>query len=149
MSAPAAERLSVVIADDHPAYRAGLARMLRENGIDVVAEASNGDAAIRAVEERDPRVVVMDLNMPGLSGVEATRRLVDEAPETRVLVLSVSAQDDDVTRAIEAGAHGYVLKDGPLEEVLAAIRAAAAGQAVISPRVLPALPPDGDGRGVG
>lgn len=136
------ERLRVVIADDHPAYRAGLARMLRENGIDVVAEASNGEAAIRSVEETEPDVVVMDLNMPGLSGLEATRRLIDETPTMRVLVLSVSAQDDDVTEALEAGAHGYVLKDGALEEVVAAIRAAAAGHPLISPRVLPALPPD-------
>jgi len=134
--------LRVVVADDHPAYRAALARMLRENGIDVVAEASNGEAAIRTVEETDPDVVIMDLKMPGLSGLEATRRLIDEAPSTHVLVLSVSAQDDDVSEAIEAGAHGYVLKDGPLEDVVVAIRAAAAGQAMISPRVLPPLPPD-------
>jgi len=80
--------------------------------------------------------------MPGLSGLEATRRLIDELPSTHVLVLSVSAQDDDVTEAMEAGAHGYVLKDGPLEEVVVAIRAVAAGHTPISPRVLPALPPD-------
>jgi DNA-binding NarL/FixJ family response regulator len=135
-------RLRVVIADDHPAYRDGLARMLREYGIDVVAQAANGDAAIRTVDETAPHVVVMDLNMPGLSGLEATRRLVGEAPSTRVLVLTVSARDDDVSEAIEAGAHGYVLKDAPLEDVVAAIRAAAAGQAVISASVLPALPPD-------
>ena len=132
--------LRVVIADDHPAYRAGLARMLQENGIEVVAEVSNGDSAIRTVEQTDPDVVVMDLNMPGLSGLEATRRLIAEAPSTRVLVVSVSAQDDDVTEAMQAGAHGYVLKDGPLDEVVVAIRAAAAGQAMISPRVLPAFP---------
>jgi DNA-binding NarL/FixJ family response regulator len=131
-----------VIADDHPAYRAVLARMLRENGIDVVAEASNGEAAIRSVAETDPDVVVMDLSMPGLSGLEATRRLVAAVASTRVLVLSVSAQGDDVAEAMAAGAHGYVLKDGPLEEVVAGIRAAAAGQAVISPRVLPTLPPE-------
>jgi DNA-binding NarL/FixJ family response regulator len=135
-------RLRVVIADDHPAYRAGLARMLRANGIDVVAEASNGESAIRTVVETNPDVVVMDLNMPGLSGLEATRRLVDAAPSTRVLVLSVSAQGGDVAEAMEAGAYGYVLKDGPLEELVGGIRAAAAGQAVISPRVLPAQPPD-------
>jgi DNA-binding NarL/FixJ family response regulator len=86
-------------------------------------------------------VVVMDLNMPGLSGLDATRRLIGEAPATRVLVLSVSAQDADVHQAMQAGAHGYVVKDGPLEEVVAGIRAAAAGHAVISPRV-PAFPPD-------
>jgi DNA-binding NarL/FixJ family response regulator len=138
MAAP----LRVVIADDHPAYRRGLAHMLREHGIDVVAEAPNGETAIASVEETEPDVVVMDLSMPGLSGLEATRRLIDEAPGTRVLVLSVSAQGDDVAEALEGGAHGYVLKDGPVEEVVAGIRACAAGQPVISPRVLPALPPD-------
>jgi DNA-binding NarL/FixJ family response regulator len=90
---------------------------------------------------------VMDLNMPGLSGLEATRRLVDGTLSTRVLVLSVSAQDDDVTEAMEAGAHGYVLKDASLDEVVAAIRAAAAGHTLISPRVLPALPPDAGPQG--
>jgi DNA-binding NarL/FixJ family response regulator len=134
--------LRVVIADDHPPYRASLARMLGENGIDVVAEASNGESAIRAVEETAPEVVVMDLSMPGLSGLEATRRLVDIAPSTRVLVLSVSAQDDDVSEAMLAGAHGYVLKEGPLDELVVAIRAAAAGQSMVSPRVLPVYPAD-------
>ena len=134
--------LRVVIADDHPAYRAGLARVLRENDIDVVAEAANGESAIRAALEKEPDVVVMDLNMPGLSGLEATRRLVEEAPSTRVIVLTVSAQADDVNEVMQAGAHGYVLKDGPLEEVVVGIRAVAAGQSLISPRVLPSAPPD-------
>jgi DNA-binding NarL/FixJ family response regulator len=138
----AREPLRVVIADDHPAYRAALARVLREHGIDVVAESSNGESAIRATLETEPDVVVMDLNMPGLSGSDATRRLSDEAPSTRVLVLSVSAQAEDVSEAIQAGAHGYVLKDGPLEEVVVGVRAAAAGHSVISPRVLPSHPPD-------
>jgi DNA-binding NarL/FixJ family response regulator len=142
VNAATRERLRVVIADDHPAYRAGLTRMLRANGIDVVAEASNGETAIRTVQETGPDVVVMDLSMPGLSGLEATRRLLAEAPSTVVLVLSVSAQGDDVTEAMEAGAHGYLLKDGPLEEVVAGIRAAAAGQTLISPRVLPESPPE-------
>jgi DNA-binding NarL/FixJ family response regulator len=127
--------LRVVIADDHPFYRDGLARLLRQSGLDVVGEVPNGEAAIRAVEETAPDVVVMDLNMPGLSGVEATRRLSEQAPATRVLVLSVSAQEEDVTDAILAGASGYVLKDGPVEEVVAGIRAAAAGQSLISPRI--------------
>jgi DNA-binding NarL/FixJ family response regulator len=127
--------MRVVIADDHPFYREGLARLLRERGIDVVAEEPNGEGAIRAVEELAPDVVVMDLNMPGLSGLEATRRLTAKAPASRVLILSVSAQEADVTEAILAGASGYVLKDGPVEEVVTAIRAAAAGQSVISPRI--------------
>jgi DNA-binding NarL/FixJ family response regulator len=122
----------VVLADDHPLYRGGLARLLGENGIDVVAEVPNGEAAIHAVEETAPDVVVMDLNMPGVSGVEATRRLGELAPATPVLILSVSAQEADVTDAILAGASGYVLKDSPIEEVVAGIRAAAEGQSLIS-----------------
>jgi DNA-binding NarL/FixJ family response regulator len=128
-------KLRVVIADDHPFYRDGLAKLLHANGIDVAAQAANGEAAIRAVEETAPDVVVMDLNMPGMSGLEATRQLTEVAPMTRVLVLSVSAQEDDVTEAILAGASGYVLKESPVEEVVAGIQAAAAGQALISPRV--------------
>ncbi len=127
--------LRVVIADDHPFYREGLAKLLIASGIDVVAQVANGEAALQAVEETAPDVVVMDLNMPGMSGLEATRRLTVEAPHTRVLVLSVSAQELDVTEAILAGASGYVLKERPVEEVVAGIRAAATGQAVISPRV--------------
>jgi DNA-binding NarL/FixJ family response regulator len=134
-SGPRAAGLRVVIADDHPFYRDGLARLLRQSGIDVVGEVPNGEAAIRAVEEFAPDVVVMDLNMPGLSGVEATRFVTERSPSTRVLVLSVSAQEEDVTDAILAGASGYVLKDGPVEEVVAGIRAAAAGQSLISPRI--------------
>jgi DNA-binding NarL/FixJ family response regulator len=130
-----AEPLRVVIADDHPFYREGLGRLLRESGIEVVAEVPNGEAALRAVEETAPDVVVMDLNMPGMSGLEATRRLSEQSPATRVLVLSVSAQETDVTDAILAGASGYVLKDGPVDEVVAGIRAAAAGQSLISPRI--------------
>jgi DNA-binding NarL/FixJ family response regulator len=132
---PALEPLRVVLVDDHPVYRAGLARLLRESGVDVVAELPNGEAALEAVEAMAPDVVVMDLNMPGMSGLEATRRLVAQSPATRVLVVSVSAQGADVTDAILAGASGYVLKEGPVEEVVAGIRAAAAGQSLISPRI--------------
>jgi len=134
-----AEPLRVVLADDHPFYREGLARLLEQSGIDVVRSVPNGEAAIQAVEELAPDVVVMDLNMPGLSGMEATRRLTAMAPATRVLVLSVSAQEEDVTEAILAGARGYVLKDGPVEEVVAGIRAAAAGHSLISPRIATGL----------
>jgi DNA-binding NarL/FixJ family response regulator len=129
------EKLRVVIADDHPVYRQGLARLLVESGIDVVAEAGNGLEAITAVEQHAPDVVVVDLNMPGLSGVEVTRRLIERTPSSRVLVVSVSAQEDDVTEAILAGASGYVLKEGPVEEVVAGIEAAAAGESLISPRI--------------
>jgi DNA-binding NarL/FixJ family response regulator len=129
------EPLRVVVVDDHSFYRAGLSRLLRASGVEVVAEAPNGDRALLDVAEHAPDVVVMDLNMPGLSGIEATRRLVETSPSAKVLVLTVSADEADVTGAILAGASGYVLKDGPVEEVVAGIRAVAAGQSLISPRV--------------
>lgn len=139
MSPPPAGPLRTVIADDHPFYRRGLARSLRASGIDVVAEAPNGGAAIRAVEETAPDVVIMDLNMPGMSGVEATARVVECGTSTRVLVLSVSAEQADVADAILAGASGYVLKDRPVEEVVAAIRTVASGGWHVSPEVAVAL----------
>jgi DNA-binding NarL/FixJ family response regulator len=103
--------------------------------VEVVGQASNGSAAIELVEQTAPDVAVIDLNMPGMSGVEVTRRLHDRMPASRVLVVSVSAQEEDVTEAILAGASGYVLKDGPVEEVVAGIRAAAAGESLLSPRI--------------
>jgi DNA-binding NarL/FixJ family response regulator len=136
----APEPLRVVIADDHPYYRRGLARSLRARGIEVVGEAPNGEAAIRAVEETVPDVVVMDLKMPGISGLEATRRLTARAPASRVLMLSVSNDEEDVTDAVLAGACGYVLKESPVEEVVTGIRAAACGEPHISPAItLPLL----------
>jgi DNA-binding NarL/FixJ family response regulator len=129
------EPLRVVLVDDHPLYRQGLAFLLREQGIDVLADVSNGEAAIQAVEELAPDVVVMDLRMPGMSGLEATQRVTERAPASRVLVLSVSAQEEDVTEALLAGAMGYVLKDRPVEEIVAGIRATAAGQSLISPQI--------------
>jgi DNA-binding NarL/FixJ family response regulator len=127
--------LRVVIADDHPFYRQGLARLLSQSGVEVVGQASNGPTAIELVEQTAPDVAVIDLNMPGMSGVEVTRRLNERTPASRVLVVSVSAQEEDVTEAILAGASGYVLKDGPVEEVVAGIRAAAAGESLLSPRI--------------
>jgi DNA-binding NarL/FixJ family response regulator len=129
------ERLRVVLVDDHPVYREGLAKLLRECDVDVVAQAGNGPQAIEIVEEAAPDVVVMDLNMPGMSGVEVTRALTERNPASRVLVVSVSAQEEDVTEAILAGASGYVLKDGPVEEVVAGIQAASNGESLISPRI--------------
>jgi DNA-binding NarL/FixJ family response regulator len=100
-----------------------------------VARVPNAEAAIQAVGETEADVVVMDLNMPGLPGVEATRRLSEEAPARPVVVLSVSAQEDDVTEAMLAGASGYVLKDWPVEAIVAGIRAAAAGRSLVSPPI--------------
>jgi DNA-binding NarL/FixJ family response regulator len=133
------QALRVVIADDHPFYRQGLAKLLGQSGVEVVGEASNGLAAIELVEHTAPDVAVVDLNMPGLTGVEVTRRLNERMPASRVLVVSVSAEEDDVTEAILAGASGYVLKDGPVEEVVAGIQAAAAGESLLSPRIAATL----------
>ena len=128
------DSLRVVIADDHPHYRAGLSRELRANGIEVVAEVPNATAAIAAVAECAPDVVIMDLNMPGVSGVEAIRRLGDRSPCARVIVLTVSAESPDMTDAMLSGAAGYVLKDDLPEDIVEAVRAAAAGEPAISPR---------------
>jgi DNA-binding NarL/FixJ family response regulator len=136
---PDFDSLRVVIADDHPFYRRGLARLLRRTGIEVVGEAPNGEAAIRAAAETRPDLVIMDLNMPGLSGLDATRRLMERSPGSRVLMLSVSAQEADVSNAILAGATGYVLKDEPGEEIIAAIEATASGESMISPRIAAVL----------
>lgn len=131
--------MRVVIADDHAFYREGLTRLLRKFGIEVVGEAPDGEVAVRMVEETSPDVVLLDLRMPGVSGIEATRLLIEHGAPSPVLVLSVSAEGSDVTDAIGAGASAYVLKDEPIEEVIAGIRAAAAGGARISPRTATAL----------
>jgi DNA-binding NarL/FixJ family response regulator len=128
------EPVRVVVADDHPFYRTGLTRQLRASGIEVVAEVPNAVAALAAVAEHGPDVLIMDLNMPGLPGVEAIRRLGERAPCARVVVLTVSAESPDMADAILSGAAGYVLKDDLPEHIVGAIRAAAAGEPAISPR---------------
>jgi DNA-binding NarL/FixJ family response regulator len=125
----------VIIADDHPVYRQGLAKLLTASGVDVVAEAGNGWAALRAVAREAPDVAVLDLGMPGLTGIEVTRRLTACSPPHRVMIVSFSADEADVDAALRAGASGYFLKDGPIEDVVAGIRAVAAGQALFSPRI--------------
>jgi DNA-binding NarL/FixJ family response regulator len=131
--------LRVVIADDHPSYREGLARSLRESGIRVVDAGPSGEAAARVVEETAPDVVILDLTLPDMSGLEVTERLMETAPASRVLMLSVSAGDPDVSDAILAGASGFLPKDSPVEEIIAWIYAAAAGHPPISAQVAAAL----------
>src|ERR671917_1081920 len=129
------DRLRVLLVDDHDLFRTGLRNLLEEQGVQVVGEASGGGDALRVVREIAPDVVVMDLNMPGMSGVEATRQISAIAPLTRVLVLTISDQDSDVLDAILAGACGYMLKDSSIQELMAGIRAAAIGEALISPHI--------------
>jgi DNA-binding NarL/FixJ family response regulator len=146
-----AEPIRVIVVDDHDLLRKGLRDLLNEHGLQVVGEAGDGDDAVRLVTHAAPDVVVMDLNMPRMSGVEATRRLTEVAPSTRVLVLTVSADDETVADAVEAGASGYLLKDASGDEIAAGVRAAAAGEALISPQIaahlLERLRRDGRGSG--
>ena len=127
--------LRVMLVDDHDLFRTGLRNLLEEQGVQIVAEASDGAAALTLVTEFAPDVVVMDLNMPGMNGIEATREVVRVAPLTRVVVLTISDQDEDVMDAILAGACGYLLKDSSIQDLMQGIRAASIGEALISPHI--------------
>jgi DNA-binding NarL/FixJ family response regulator len=131
----ALDDVRVIVVDDHDLFRTGLKNLLEEQGVNVVGEAPNGQTAIRLARDLAPDVVVMDLNMPGLTGVETTRQLAGVAPLSRVVVLTISADDDDVMDAVMAGACGYLLKDSSIQELIAGIRAAAAGESLISPQI--------------
>jgi DNA-binding NarL/FixJ family response regulator len=128
--------IKVLVADDHPAFRAGLRLMLSSaNDVDIVAEVDTGTQAVDLAEQTRPDVVVMDLRMPGLDGIEATRRLLRTDPEVGVVVLTMFEDDDSVFAAMRAGARGYLLKGAEQEEILRAIRAIAAGEAIFGPTV--------------
>jgi len=129
------ERPKVVVVDDHELFRRGLVGVLVERGIQVVAEASLAREGIALVTERDPDVVLMDLNMPGMSGIEAIQRLTAIAPLKPVVVITVMADEESLMDALLAGACGYVLKDQPIDQIVEAIRAAARGESLISPRI--------------
>jgi DNA-binding NarL/FixJ family response regulator len=129
------DSLRVLIVDDHDLFRTGLRNLLEEQGVVVVGEAAGGAEAVRIVRELSPDVVVMDLNMPGMGGVDATRHIAGIAPLTRVVMLTISDQDNDVMDAILAGACGYLLKDASIQELMAGIRAASQGESLISPTI--------------
>lgn len=132
MTVPA---IRVIIADDHPVFRHGLRALLEAMGLEVVGEASRGDTAISLVEQLQPDVVLMDLQMPGISGIEATRRVCSSSTGARVCVLTMHRDDDSVFAAIRAGALGYVLKGSEPDEIERAVRSVAAGQAVYGPDI--------------
>jgi DNA-binding NarL/FixJ family response regulator len=131
----ATERIRVVVIDDHDLFRGGMVQLLREHGVETVAEARLAAEGIELVCRHAPDVVLMDLNMPGMSGIEATQRLQAAAPLARVLVLTVVDDEHAVTEAMLAGAFGYLLKDAPIAQTVEGIRAAARGEAAIAPRV--------------
>lgn len=128
--------LRLMIVDDHPVVREGLRGMLESDpGITVVGEAASGDEAVARARELTPDVILMDLRMPGGDGVSATTRILADRPESRVIVLTTYEADQDIVRAVEAGAAGYLLKDTSRADLLAAIVSAARGETVLSPSV--------------
>jgi DNA-binding NarL/FixJ family response regulator len=132
---PKNQSLRVLIVDDHDLFRTGLRNLLEEQGVQIVGEAATGAEAVHAVRELAPDVVVMDLNMPGMSGIEATRHITAIAPLTHVVMLTISDQENDVMDAILAGACGYLLKDSSIQDLMRGIQAASRGESLISPAV--------------
>ncbi len=129
-----ADAIRVLIADDSPLFRRGISVVLStEDAIDVVAEAENGEDAVEKAAEYAPDVVLMDVRMPRVNGIEAARAIRGESPATKIIMLTVSDEDDDLYEAIKAGANSYLLKEVSVEEVPEAIRAVVQGQSLISP----------------
>jgi DNA-binding NarL/FixJ family response regulator len=130
------DHLHILLADDHAHFRAGIrALLLTEADVEVVGEAATGEEAVERAAALQPDVILMDVNMPGLNGIEATRRIVFGSPHIAVLVLSMFEDDDSVFAALQAGARGYLLKGAPKAEVLRAIRAVASGEAIFGPAI--------------
>ena len=126
----------ILVADDHPAFRTGLQQMLQDvPDLEVIGEAETGARAVELTQELAPDVVVMDLRMPGIDGIEATRRLQQVAPSAAVIVLTMFEDDDSVYAAMRAGALGYLLKGSQQDEIVRAIRAVAAGEAIFGPEI--------------
>jgi DNA-binding NarL/FixJ family response regulator len=146
--------ISILLADDQPMLRLGFRLVLdAQDDMQVVGEAGNGAAALRFVQDKHPDVVLMDVRMPGMDGIEATRRIVGSASTTRVLILTTFDLDEYAYAGLRAGASGFLLKDVPPNDLLSAIRAVASGDAVVAPAVtrrlldafLPHLPDPGRG----
>ena len=130
------DSVRVLIADDHPLFREGMrGRLDRVADVAVVGEAASGDEAVELAHKLDPHVILMDIKMPGLNGIEATREIQQASPQIGVLVLTMFEDDDSVFAAMRAGAKGYLLKDSGGEGVVHAIRAVASGEAVFGPGV--------------
>jgi DNA-binding NarL/FixJ family response regulator len=130
------ETIRVLIVDDHPLFRDGLKALLQTApDTEVTGEAASGNDAIRLATEIKPDVILMDLQMPGMDGIEATRRIVDANPEINVLMVTMFEDDQSVFAAMRAGARGYVLKGARHDEMLRAIRAAGSGEAIFSPSI--------------
>ena len=128
--------ITIVVADDHPVVRNGLVALLRTiPGLEVVGEAADGDVAVRVVDEHEPDVVLMDVRMPGMDGIEATRRIREQTPRCRVLILTMHDDDATVFTAMKAGAQGYLLKEAEQDDIVRAVHAVVAGEAIFGPGV--------------
>jgi len=131
-----AKKITVLLVDDHSLVRRGFRRMLEdESDMEVVGEAGNGEDSIKMAKELRPQVVVMDCALPGMNGLQATRQIIADAPDTAVLMLSMHTESTWVRQAIDAGAKGYVLKEAMDLELGAAVRKVAAGETVFDPQV--------------
>ncbi len=129
-------RITIVVVDDHPVVRNGLVALMGTiPGFEVVGEAADGDAAVQVVAEVEPDVVLMDVRMPGMDGVEATRRIREQVPGCRVLILTMHDDDATVFTAMKAGAQGYLLKEAEQDDIVRAVRAIVAGEAIFGPGV--------------
>jgi two-component system, NarL family, response regulator LiaR len=131
MSAP----ITVVVIDDHVLFRTGLRELLEQAEIRVVGEASTAESGLEVIERHAPDVAIVDLNLPRMSGQNAIRQIATVAPRTQVLVLTISANEADVTDAVLAGACGYLLKDASVGDIASGVRAAAVGESMVSPRM--------------
>lgn len=130
------EELRILIADDHPLFRHGIRESLSHiPEVQVVGEAATGEEAIVQAETLHPDVILMDVNMPGVNGIEATRRILHTLPHIRVLVVTMFEDDSSVFAAMRAGARGYILKDAEKENIVRAIQAVANGEAIFSPTI--------------
>ena len=130
------EPIRLVIADDHTFYREGVRTMLRMlPDIAVIGEAATGDEVVARAFEQQPDVILMDIKMPGLNGIEATRHILRTSPQIKILVVTMFEDDDSVFAAMRAGARGYLLKDADQEELARAIRAVNRGEAIFSPMI--------------
>lgn len=130
------ETIRVLIADDHTLYREGVRTMLLSApGIEVVGEAADGDQVIAQAERLQPDIILMDIKMPGVNGVEATRRILNTSPHIGILIVTMFDDDDSVFAAMRAGARGYLLKDADLDELVRAISAVHRGEAIFSPAI--------------
>ncbi|HWF57861.1 MAG TPA: response regulator transcription factor [Candidatus Dormibacteraeota bacterium] len=135
-----AATIRLVIVDDHPLVRRGLCELFGgEDDFEVLEAVGDGQQAVSTVLERQPDVVLMDISMPGMDGIEATRRLLAVRPETRVVVLTSFADHERVMEALDSGAIGYILKEAESDELLRGVRAAAAGDSPLSPRAARAV----------